>query len=75
MTTGFQFDGKIPVVWIIGMSLQTAAFAFWLGQLSTRIDQLEVQFDRAQDHSERLIRMEVQLVQIRDVIQKIEGRP
>lgn len=59
--TGIQFDGKVPVVWIVGMALQTAAFAFWLGQLSTRIDQLETQLDRSQGFSERLVRIEVQL--------------
>ncbi len=55
----WQIDKKIPVALIFTLLIQTAGFAFWMGQLSVRIDQLEATNLRYATNSDRLTRLEV----------------
>lgn len=69
-----EFDRRIPIGFLLAVALQTAGLAFWLGQLSTRIDALESQVIRSQEQRDRLIAMEAQLRGIARIVEKIEAK-
>jgi Tfp pilus assembly protein PilO len=70
----FELDKKIPIAFLVAIVIQTLGYAFWMGQLSTRIDSLETYVVRTQDQRDRLIAMEVQLRNISNTVEKIEQR-
>jgi len=71
---GWHLDKRIPVALIVTLALQTAGVFFWMGQLSVRIDQLESQVLRSATNSDRLTRLEVQLEQVTQSLDRIESR-
>ena len=66
----WAIDKRIPVALIFTLLVQTAGFAFWVGQLSIRIDQLEGQSQRYFLNGDRLTRLEVR---IDNLINTVEG--
>lgn len=73
-TGGWHLDKRIPVALIVTLALQTAGVFFWMGQLSVRIDQLEAQVLRSSKNSDRLTRLEVQLENMDNTLQRIDER-
>lgn len=70
----WQIDKKIPVALIITLLIQTAGFAFWMGQLSVRIDQLEAQNLRYSTNSDRLTRLEVRIENLTEAVRDLSVR-
>mgnify|MGYP005989498795 CR=1 FL=1 len=66
----WQLDRKIPVALIITLLVQTAGFAFWVGQLSVRIDQLELQSQRYLTNGDRLTRLEVRIENLIETVNR-----
>lgn len=67
-----ELDKRIPIAFLVTIALQTGGLAFWLGQLSTRIDQLERQVVRSQEQRDKLIAMEVQLQNIKTLLERLD---
>jgi len=67
----WQIDKKIPVALIFTLLIQTAGFAFWMGQLSVRIDQLETTNLRYTTNSDRLTRLEVRIDNLTEDVQDL----
>ncbi len=65
-------DKRIPLALIISLALQTAGFAFWMGQLSTRVAQNERVISGAQNTSDRLTRLEVTLENVAQGMSRVE---
>ena len=57
----WQVDKKIPVALIVAIIVQSAGLAFWIGQLSSRVDSMENQAVRYIANGDRLTRLEVQI--------------
>ena len=70
---GWAIDKKIPVALIITLLVQTAGFAFWVGQLSVRIDQLEVQSQRYLTNGDRLTRLEVRIDNLIETVRGLDN--
>lgn len=70
----WQIDKKIPVALIFTLLIQTAGFAFWMGQLSVRIDQLESQNLRYSTNSDRLTRLEVRIDNLTEAVRDLSSR-
>lgn len=68
----WKIDKKIPIALIITLLIQTAGFAFWMGQLSVRIDQLEAQGLRDTANSDRLTRLEVRIENLTEVVRALQ---
>ena len=70
----WQIDKKVPVALIFTLLIQTAGFAFWMGQLSIRIDQLESQNLRYSTNSDRLTRLEVRIDSLTEAVRGLSSR-
>lgn len=70
---GWALDKKIPVALIMTLLVQTAGFAFWVGQLSIRIDQLEVQSQRYLTNGDRLTRLEVRIDNLIETVRDLDN--
>ena len=68
----WQLDRKIPVALIMTLLIQTAGFAFWVGQLSIRIDQLELQSQRYLTNGDRLTRLEVRIENLIETVRELD---
>ena len=71
--SGWAIDKKIPVALIMTLLVQTAGFAFWVGQLSIRIDQLEVQSQRYLTNGDRLTRLEVRIDNLIETVRDLDN--
>ena len=70
----WQIDKKIPVALIFTLLLQTAGFAFWMGQLSVRIDQVESENLRYSTNSDRVTRLEVRIDNLAETVRNLSSR-
>ena len=70
----WQIDKKIPVALIFTLLIQTAGFAFWMGQLSVRIDQVESQNLRYATNSDRVTRLEVRIENLTEAVRGLSTR-
>lgn len=68
----WTLDKRIPLALIITIAIQTAGFAFYMGDLSARLSQTEKVLDSKTKDSDRLTRLEVQLENLRASILRIE---
>jgi len=70
----WQIDKKIPVALIFTLLLQTAGFAFWMGQLSVRIDQVESENLRYSTNSDRVTRLEVRIDNLTETVRNLSSK-
>lgn len=72
--THWSLDRRVPLALVVTIVVQTVVFAFWLGTVSARLTSVEATVDRFSANSDRLTRLEVQLENIRDTVERIDKR-
>jgi len=70
----WSVDKRIPLALILTLLLQTGGFAFWMGQLTTRLAQVEKTVDAGATNGDRLTRVEVKLETINSAINRVENQ-
>lgn len=68
----WTLDKRIPLALIFAIVLQTSGFAFWVGTLSTRVEQLEAAVTRRAADPDRITRLEVRLETVLESVKRIE---
>ena len=64
----WRFEKKVPLAVVLLAFIQTAGFAFWMGQLSVRVDQVELHNLRNVTNADRLIRLEVRIENLTEAV-------
>jgi Tfp pilus assembly protein PilO len=70
----WTLDRHIPITLLLALAIQTVGFAYWMGQLSQRVANLEMRITEAANNGERLARVEVQLVAINHSLTRMEAK-
>lgn len=71
-TSRWHIDRRVPLSLIIAIAVQTAAIAFWGGQLTQRVVSLETENTRSLPNAERIARMEQQLKSVAEVLAEVK---
>lgn len=70
----WHFDKRVPVALILTILLQTGGFFFWMGQISTRIENLEERVAFTARNNDRLTRLEAVLDNVNEGVNKLERK-
>ena len=70
----WHLDKRVPLALILAISLQSAGMIWWAAQLDGRVRHLEVASSAASDINARLIRVEVQLANQTETLDRIDRR-
>lgn len=70
----WSLDRRVPVALILSIVLQSASLFMWVGALTSRVVELESKAVRAIDAGERVIGLEVEMREVRRVLQRIETK-
>lgn len=71
-TSKWHIDKRIPVTMIIALAIQSAAVAFYGGQVSERIDNIEEKQVAASPNANRITTLETHLIYIAEDIKDIK---
>lgn len=74
LTGRYSMGGHISLALVLTVVLQSAAALLWAGAAAERINQLERRTANQDGIAERLTRLEVQMVQARASLNRIEER-
>ena len=69
----WHWDKRVPVALIVTIGVQTIGVVWWASGINTRVEQLERQFLLTVPHAERIIRLEENVIGIKDGIADIKG--
>ncbi|MDX2236303.1 MAG: hypothetical protein NW203_01955 [Hyphomonadaceae bacterium] len=67
-----QLDRRITLALIVAIVAQSAGVLLWAGRAAQRLDEAEQRIEDMQDVSDRLTRLEEQVVQARRALDRIE---
>lgn len=70
----WHLDKRVPISLIVAIVIQTSAFIYFAGQLSTRVDHLEQAVSESKNRGERISRLEAGLEAVKDVAVRIENK-
>ena len=74
MTGRWEVRRQITLGVVLALFIQTGGALVWFGQVSERLDQLEMASERQVSLSERLARLEEQMQLVRESLVRIERR-
>ena len=69
-----SFDGKVTAALIVALFLETASAFVWVGGAAARLSEVERSIEAQREVSERLARVETQLIDARQSLARIESR-
>jgi hypothetical protein len=68
----WHLDKRVPVALIFTIFIQTSAIVWWAAGINARVEQLERQYLLTAPHAERIIRLEENVIGIKDGISDIK---
>lgn len=69
----WHFDRRIPIALIATIAIQTGTIVWWAAGINARVEHLERQFVVTAPYGERIIRLEENVMSIREGISDIKG--
>lgn len=72
--TGWKLERSVTLGVVFALVMQTGGALIWAGAASERLDRLEAEAALYDTASERLARLEVQIQQARESLNRIERR-
>jgi hypothetical protein len=72
-TGSWHLDKRVPVALIFTIAIQTGAIIWWAAGINARVEHLERQFMVTAPYGERIIRLEENVISIREGISDIKG--
>ena len=73
-TTPVKMDWRITLAILVTVSLEAIAGLVWIGAAMQRLDSMERRVEEAAPVAERLARLEVEIVSLRTLVDRIDAR-
>jgi hypothetical protein len=69
-----KFDARVTLAVLMAIVVQTAAALLWAGSAAARLNEVEVRLEAQRPISERLARLETQMILAQRSLDRIERR-
>ena len=73
MAKGWTFDRHINIGGLVALVVQTIFVGIWIGNINSRMAEMESKLREAKSHVERIVKMETTLDHLKDGMTEVKG--